>query len=434
MKKRSKIIIISILSVLILLACAAGIYLYGIFHRITNSPVLNNATREEMWLSDLSFVKRELPKKHKNLFFSKTKTDFNNEMDLLIGNIKKYDDMEIKAELAQIINTVNDSHTFVDIRGSLIYPISFFEFEEGIYLNNTSIKYKDFWGKRLVSINGYSIEQLRSKLSPYISHDNQAIEKNGFCNSLKYVETLKMAGITKNNEALFTFEGDTRNEVIVEPLNRDDYYNVEALTDMPEYISKFPITKHSMDKNYWFIYNEDTNTVYVKYNSCSNTTGYSFANFTKDVFNAVDNNKARALIIDLRDNGGGNSAIFNPFIREIKKRGSINSEDNLFVIIGRKTFSSAVLNAMDLRNDTNAALIGEPSGGRPNHFGEVKILHLSNVNIDVYYSSNYFKTTKDDTDSIYPDVNINTKASSYFSGKDDCLDYIFSKIEVEKNN
>jgi C-terminal processing protease CtpA/Prc len=119
--------------------------------------------------------------------------------------------------------------------------------------------------------------------------------------------------------------------------------------------------------------------------------------------------------------------IFNPFLKEVKRRDSINRKENLFIVVGRKTFSSAILNAMELKNETNATLVGEPTGGKPNHFGEVKTLHLSNTNIDVYYSSKYFKTTNEDKDSLYPDIVIPLMSSSYFKGKDDFLDYILEK-------
>ena len=156
---------------------------------------------------------------------------------------------------------------------------------------------------------------------------------------------------------------------------------------------------------------------------------YSFSEFTKDVFNTVDSKKPKAMVVDLRDNGGGNSMIFNPFISEIKKRSALNNKDSLYVIIGRRTFSSAILNAMDLKQKTNATLIGEATGGRPNHFGEVKVLHLSNVDLDIQYSSNYFKTTDEDTDSLYPDVETPLKAASYFKGQDDCLNYILYALK-----
>lgn len=427
MKPIRKRILISILTILVLIVATVGTYLYGLLNRTTNSPTLKTTERNERWLADLKYVKAELPKKHKDLFFAKKESEFIKEMDLLTSKIEEYNDTEIKGELAKIVNSINDSHTLVDIQGDLIYPLSFFQFEEGIYLNNCSLEYKHLWGKKLIAVNGYSIEELHLKLDPFVSKDNKAIEKDKFPNLLKFVQVLKIAGVTKSNEAVFSFEGSSKNAVSVKPLGNVNYQKATFLSNDTKAINNFPLTKQNASKNYWFNYMEKNNVLYVKYNACSNMPDYSFSKFTKDVFEIIDSKKVKTLVIDLRDNGGGNSMIFNPFLKAVKKRVSINTKETLFVIVGRRTFSSAILNAMDLKNDTNATLIGESTGGKPNHFGEVKILHLSNTNVDIQYSSNYFKTTNEDTDSLYPDINISLKASSYFNGKDDFLDYILDK-------
>lgn len=423
-RKKVNIAMVSVLTLTAIVAVFVGVNIYGMFNRTTSSHLIKDSNRNERWEKDLKFVKNELPKKHKNLFFSKPEKEFEKEMNELIGKVKEYNDDEIKAELAKIITSVNDSHTSLDIQGSKSYPLSFFEFEDGIYVTNTSLEHKDLLGKRLVEINGYSIEELHKKLDPFVSKDNGAIMKIQFCSLMKLPEVLKISGITKGDEAVFTFAASPEINVTVKPLEITDLKKTKFLTDEPEYIDKFPISKQKPDSNYWFEYIEESNAVYVKYNLCSNMRDYSFSNFTDDVFKTLDNKKAKTLIIDLRDNGGGNSLVFNPFFKEIKKRDNINKKENLFVIVGRSTFSSAVLNSMELRNSTNATLIGEPTGGKPNHYGEVKTLHLSNVNMNLRYSSKYFKTSEKDEDSIYPDIDIKLKASSYFKGRDDILDYI----------
>ncbi|OAA92873.1 S41 family peptidase [Clostridium coskatii] len=428
LKKRKLVVILVIAAIII---AAAGIFAYNLFNRKVSSPVLNNASRNEKWTADLKFVKSELPKKHKNLFFSKSKVEFDRDMDSLISKVDKYNDMQIKWELTKIISSINDSHTSVVMQSKSAYPVNFFQFEDGIYLVNSSLAYKDFLGKKLVAVNGYSIEQLHLKLDPIISKDNKAILKNQFCSLLRFPGVLKFAGIAKNDDTVFTFEGSPNTSVTVKSLNKEEFDKTKFLSDDSKYINNIPLSKKNSDKNYWFKYIEKSSTIYVKYNSCSNMKNYSFSSFTKDVFKTLDSKKAKTLVIDLRDNGGGNSKMFDSFLDEIKKRSNINKKGNLYVIIGRKTFSSAILNTMDLKNSTNALLIGEPTGGKPNHFGEVKVIHLSNTNVDIQYSSKYFKTTSKDTDSIYPDVNITLKASSYFNGKDDFLNYILDRQGIK---
>lgn len=308
--------------------------------------------------------------------------------------------------------------------GSLAYPLSFFQFGDDIYLVDGDSEYKEYWGKKLVSINGHSINELKEKLEPFISKDNEAISKNQFSVLLKCAEVLKLSGIVKEDNATFTFEGSSNTDVMIKPVTMEAHMNITTLSSDEEFKNRFPISKQNSNDTYWFKYIEEENTVYVKYNSCMEMKEYSFSDFTKDVFNVIDTKNETKLVVDLRDNGGGNSRIFEVFLDEIKKRENTNKVGNLYAIIGRRTFSSAVLNAMSLRNETNATLIGEPTGGKPNHFGEVKTIHLSNINIDVNYSSNYFKTSDEDTDSIYPNVEINLNAESFFNGQDDFLDYV----------
>lgn len=423
--KRRKLIRI-ILLILVLLFAASGIYLQGKLKRTTKSPILENADRNAKWTADLKYLKEKLPQKHKNLFFHITKENFNKEMDLLLGKVEKYSDIELKGELARVINLVNDSHTSIDISGNLMYPLGFFQFEDDIYLTNSSLEYRALWGEKLLAINGYSIKELKKMLEPYVSKDNEAISKNQFSNLLNCFEPLQIAGVAKEEEVTYTFEASPEKAIKIKPFKREELQNIKLLNQEAEALNKFPLPKQKQDM-YWYEYIEDKKTMYVKYNSCSNIKEYPFSQFTKDVFEMVDSKKAEKLVVDFRDNGGGNSLVFRPFLKEIKKRETLNKKENLYVVVGRRTFSSAILNAMDLRKGTNATLIGEPTGGKPNHFGEVKILQLSNVNISTYYSSNYFKTTKDDTDSLYPDAEVPLKASSFFSGKDDVLEYIFSK-------
>ncbi|NFO13621.1 peptidase S41 [Clostridium botulinum] len=413
-----------IATIVLVIAVVIGIFAFKIFHRVTNSPMIKSEDRNEKFIADIEFLKKELPKKHKNLFFSKSKEEFNDEIDSLINNVSRYSDEEINGELAKIIVSINDSHTNVDIMGSLAYPLSFFQFGDDIYLVDGDSEYKEYWGKKLVSINGYSIENLKEKLEPFISKDNEAISKNQFSVLLKCVEVLKLSGIVKEDNATFTFEGLSNADVMIKPVTMEEYMNIRTLSSDEEFKNRFPISKQNSNDNYWFKYIEEENTVYVKYNSCMEMKEYSFSDFTKDVFNVIDTKNATKLVVDLRDNGGGNSRIFEVFLDEIKKRENTNKVGNLYAIIGRRTFSSAVLNAMSLRNETNSTLIGEPTGGKPNHFGEVKTIHLSNVNIDVNYSSNYFKTSDEDTDSIYPDIEINLNAESFFNGQDDFLKYV----------
>lgn len=421
MKVYKKILIIFGI-VIILLGSIVGIFINKIFNRVTNSPIISSDSRDKRWTKDIEFLKDELPKKHKNLFFYKTKEEFNEDMNSLLNNISNYADEEIKGELTKIIVSINDSHTSIRFDNTKLYPVSFFEFEDGVYLIDGELKYKDYWGNKLIAINGYTVEEAREIIKPYIAKDNEATFRNEFSRALKNFDILTFSGLIDSEEITYTF---TNSEITVKPLSYEDINSTQFISQS-NLINYFPISNHNAYDLYWFNYMQEENIVYVKYNLCRNMKEYSFKDFTKDVFEVVDKNNPDKLIIDLRDNGGGNSMIFNSFLEAIKERNDINKEGKIYVIIGRETFSSAILNSMELRNETNSILVGEATSGQPNHFGEVKEIHLSNTNINVYYSSNYFKTTNEEVDSIYPDEEVILKSSSFFEGKDDFLESIIN--------
>ncbi len=105
--------------------------------------------------------------------------------------------------------------------------------------------------------------------------------------------------------------------------------------------------------------------------------------FCKELIKFIEDHVVEKLIIDLRNNFGGNSSLLDPFIEDIKHCDKINKKGNLFVIIGRETFSSALLNAFSLKENTSAIFLGEPTGGKPNCYGE-----LEKINFEKFWTYN----------------------------------------------
>ena len=130
--------------------------------------------------------------------------------------------------------------------------------------------------------------------------------------------------------------------------------------------------------------------------------------------------KPKKIIVDLRYNGGGNSAIFDPFIDQLSKS-YLNSKGKLFVLVGKRTFSSALMNAVELKRNTNSILIGEPSSGNINHYGEVRGFHLPKSNIVVAYSTKYWEIWKGKVGALKPDIHVEYSIKNYIKGKDEAL-------------
>jgi hypothetical protein len=174
--------------------------------------------------------------------------------------------------------------------------------------------------------------------------------------------------------------------------------------------------------NYWYEYLEGQRTVYFRYRRCQEMASQPFAGFSQELLSFLDTRDVDRLIIELRDNTGGNSGILDPFIEAIRSRPRFNQTGKLFVLINRGTASSGMLNANTLQLRTRAILIGEPTGGKPNSYGEVRNFTLLHSGLTVNYSTRFFRLRQDDLPALMPDVFVGYPWSALEAGRDPVLE------------
>ena len=70
-------------------------------------------------------------------------------------------------------------------------------------------------------------------------------------------------------------------------------------------------------------------------------------------------------------------------------------------------------------------MIGTPTMGKPNHYGEVRTFNLPNSGLRVSYSTKYFTLLEDsDPDSLYPEITVETRFEDFLNGRDTILEMI----------
>lgn len=214
-------------------------------------------------------------------------------------------------------------------------------------------------------------------------------------------------------------------------------YNVDSF----EHINQAPYYWFSVqgDNEELFRYRffKEDNILFIQYNRCwskeleekfrggENAENLpSFVEFKDEILNLIQNENIGKILFDLRFNGGGSSPQGTKFIEELSSIKSINQKGKLFVAISQHTFSSAVINAMNFRQLTNAILVGNPTGGSPNHYGEVRTLILPKTQMEIYHSTNYFKYIDEDLKAVIPDVTIPTQFIDISNGIDPIYEYV----------
>ncbi len=375
--------------------------------------------RDSRWVNDITYLERTLPKVHKNLYFHLTEEAFHRQLEELKHKIPAYTDEQIEIALSVILAGLGDTHTGSSVGAEYQYPLELHWFAEGIYVTRTNIEHVELLDARLISLNGRKIEEVVNKLRPVLGEANESWFRTQIIYYLPIPGVIQYFGLSTSDEIELEMElaNGEKKKIKMKPISYKEYVGAET-SDKP-----VPLYRSRPDENYWYAYFEEDKTVYLNYNSCRQMRDKPFEIFAKEFWDFVESHKVEKLILDIRDNRGGSSPILEPFVKAVK-HSSFNQPGKLYVIIGRDTFSSAVLNAIRLKKETNAYFVGEATGGEPNHYGEVKQFMLPNSEMPIRYSTKYFKWVDEDINTLEPDKVIEETFAAYREGSDPVLEWI----------
>jgi len=397
---------------------------------MNNKNTTDNVNRNIKWIEDIDFLSSNLPKKHANLFFSCTEEHFFSEIQTLKNKVPKISSYEICVEISKIVSAFRDAHTCAMLPVNLLLPIEVYWFKEGLYIISAIDKYRELKNLRITQVNGLEIDKFIKILSKIISYENKNFLKSQLPKYFPAIELLYGLKLAHNVDSIeLTLEDEYKNlkTFNIEALSLNELKDIKNNYAIAQE-DTLPLYKENPEKYYWFQYLSEFKTVYFKYNSCKDMIEKDLLTFGRELICFINEGHVDKLIIDLRNNLGGNSQLLDEFIKAIQHCDKINKKGNLYVITGRETFSSALLNLYSLKAKTKAIFIGEGTGGKPNCYGELERFKLKNSGITICYSTKYYKTIQNDRLlSFSPDINLEVSVESFIRGDDPWLTYILCR-------
>lgn len=392
---------------------------------------------------DIQYLKDILPIKHPNLFFHQSKKEFYENLDFIASeiNLSSKNEAQIIMQLREATAELGDPHTnfgFYDVlRKGGYFPIEIFWFEDGIWITGADSKYQNAIGKKIIEINGVSIEEVIEKVSKVVPENAPYFRHKRMHYFLPMYAILNYYEITPKplaNFKLSDVSGKTENIEIGTVKGDYNPDTFEHLEQTPYYWLSVQGDNQELFRHHFF---KEDGILFIQYNSCWSReleerhgkkedakSLPSFNDFKNDIFEIIKNEHVNKILFDMRFNGGGSSPQGTALIKELSTIESINQKGKLFVATSQHTFSSAVINAMNFRQSTNSILVGTPTGGSPNHYGEVRTLILPKTKMEIYHSTDYFKFIDKDLEAVIPDVTIPTKFIDISNGIDPIYEYV----------
>ncbi|MCD6587084.1 MAG: hypothetical protein J7K88_00880 [Candidatus Fermentibacteraceae bacterium] len=385
-----------------------------------------DTSEAEGWASDINWIADSLPGLHYNLFMYNSEENLRSSLDELEADLSNLSNWEIVMRLTEILASMNCSHTgiaFWELEELTVYPITVMWLEDGLFVTGIDAEHTELIGSELVGYGESTALEAASAMAEMFPAINEISVKVRAENFMMLAEPMQALGFGNSDTPVnFTFveeSGDTTSvqlsAVNRSQLNMSDFHFVDSVT-LPLFLES--------DDNYWFRFIPERNMLYCAYNSCVPMSDYPLETFVFELNQAVETQQINSIVIDLRRNMGGNSMLATPLVSWLERQSANGTSVSL--ITGRWTFSSGILNSVEISEIPGVRVYGENTSGSPNHLGEVRTALLPWSGLPVSYPTKYFQMVDGEGSTMVPDVQIPLTAEMLFHGQNSILDAIYS--------
>lgn len=369
------------------------------------------------WREDLAALAHELPLRHANAFSTLSRTAFDAEVAELDGRIANASGDEMFVGLQKIAKSIGDGHTgVVAPKDRRVMPLKIERFGRDFRIVASGPGLERAFGTRLIKIAGLPIGDVWQRVMTLTSSDELDELRAG--EALIYLTrgyALHGLGVSaERGHAVYTLEDDTGHAFDVDvaglPAGQSVDLKAPGGANAPRLMHKDATFTCSTPAN--------SSAVYCVWR------GYQdLDKFSKQMFALIDKSHSQKLIIDMRDNGGGDNTIgYSEVIKPLLARPDLNRKGHLYILVGAQTFSAAMNNAAQFQDETNAILVGETIGERPNSYQEPRQFRLPNSHLIVRASTLYYTFRKKGENAVRPDKEIIPTWDDVKAGRDPVLD------------
>ncbi len=420
--------------------------------------------------SDLGAFFPSLIDIHPNAYANFPEGEFSAAKEKVYGQIRNnLPAIEFWKLLAAFVARMGDGHTSVQLPGGdwnmrlyagekIVFPLLPFITDDGVFVRENLSSAPIPKGDLILAINGIPIEEILDEYERYSSgelrHFRLRMIEGRFHQMLFYLHKLRGPFKIKVKNA----QGKIQ-EFRVNGVDKETYdAGLARLRDSDLHFESVP----------------DLRTGIIRFNNF--TDSGRFNEFLAKSFSAMKENNYEHLIIDLQNNGGGNSLLAETLIEYITdkpyrffggaqikihkgvvqlfpqgkvgdllkyedsslktpKQNELRFKGKVYVLVSFPTFSTASGFAAVIKDFGLGTLIGEETGGLPTCFGDVFNVLLPHSRLSVGISWKYFIRPSGNSEyilqGVMPDILVSTTNHDLLMGKNPALEKVKSLIRQE---
>lgn len=370
----------------------------------------------ETWALALDDITQTLQTRHIRPWGVVSQNDFLASAQTLRANLGSMTEPARVAAMMQLVARVADGHTTLSAwRWHAFLPLGFTQFSDGVFATGGSPAQARLARARVLSLGGTPIASALPRLSAYWPAENPQAARRWAELLLSSGTVLQHAGLAASTEAasleleLVSGISETVTLATSPDVSQNGPFSTAAT----------PLDRKNPGLPYWFEVLAPTGALYLRYRQC--TDGTRFASLATQLFAQLDQGSITRVVVDLRDNEGGDDSVWRPFTEGLRARARPGVAGRLAVITNRLTFSAGVDATLDMLA-LGALHVGEAPGQSPNFLGNVQALETRLPGMTLRYPTRVSTRVAGNPASLLPALAVERSAADHFAGRDPALE------------
>jgi hypothetical protein len=163
-------------------------------------------TQVKEWREDLAFMANEIRSRHANYTHTVDPATFSGAVADLDRQIPSLQRNQIIVGMMRIAAMIGDGHTRIDPRkdpafGFKSLPLKLYDFDDGIYVRAVRPGHEALLGARVEAVGGMPIAEVRKRIAPLVSGDNQMQQRTMVPLYIAMPDVLQAVGLSSSRES-----------------------------------------------------------------------------------------------------------------------------------------------------------------------------------------------------------------------------------------
>ena len=396
-------------------------------------------TRERGWLHDIDLLHDEVKRVNPDYRDAPFPAAFTRAYAQLKANVPKLSDEEIFVGMQRMLATLRQGHLVLWADDSATtpnryLPLRLYAFPQGLFVIDASDAHRELIGFRVVAIGGVPADEALRRFAGSMSVDG---EMQYLWGASRLAETYYLKGIgatPATDRVQLTVTGPAGERRVSLPTVAKEMPGRQDKLIAPRgVIAPLFLTDVNIAFREQLLPAHDA--LYVQINNLRDGKDETLDAYGQRLWTMIEKDKPTALILDLRHNNGGTTQLYPNLLRTIVAFSRVPG-NQVYALIGRRTYSAAGNFITDLERLADPVFVGEASSECCNLYGDPTYVRLPYSKVQGELTAVKWQLSEpgDRRREISPHVPVQLTADAYFAGRDPALETLLRIISDQQKN